>query len=304
MSGNSLNQYQKNTLPFTNAGSPSNNFNRNHEATYKPYFRHANSPSVFMPWNSKDPITNFGYCYNNNNCSQNTGANIANIFAAITGGLGILGTVGSIVSIFAGNKNTQETTGFTRKETKEINKNTEDTTLATDAIDTNIANAQNLGEDASFDTLTKTAENLRTSITNANNAKSAALRKASSADATKKLYEDKKKSTAGELGTAKNELFNLEGELKNLESTDTSNMTDEQKRAHYQKIADTKKDIQEKNQQIKNYEKQIEDYDKKIAVQEQIINENNAIAEALNEKISTASQLMEEINIKVNNKDK
>ena len=173
MGNNSLQNYNKNLSPFTGAGTPANNFNRNHEATSvnRPgglYMRYNNSNSIFGNYYSKDPITNFGdISYSN---KKSAGEIITTIFAGLTGALGLVGTVASIVSLFQQNKQTNGVNnGFTRKESKEIKRNTENTTDINTAIDSTIETAQNLDENASVDTLMKASENLRNSITQATN---------------------------------------------------------------------------------------------------------------------------------------
>lgn len=308
MGNNSLQNYNKNLSPFTGAGTPANNFNRNHEATSvnRPgglYMRYNNSNSIFGNYYSKDPITNFGdISYSN---KKSAGEIITTIFAGLTGALGLVGTVASIVSLFQQNKQTNGVNnGFTRKESKEIRRNTENTTDINTAIDSTIETAQNLDENASVDTLMKASENLRNSITQATNQKNDAERNVSTATTTKKNLEKNQQQEQTVYDGLLNDKAAAEKELSTLEKADTSKMTPEQKAAHNKQISEIKQKISKIKKQIEKSGEKLQKLEKEIQVQQQIITNNTEVVNILESKILTANQSYEDLNKKIEEQNK
>lgn len=308
MGNNSLQNYNKNLSPFTGAGTPANNFNRNHEATSvnRPgglYMRYNNSNSIFGNYYSKDPITNFGdISYSN---KKSAGEIITTIFAGLTGALGLVGTVASIVSLFQQNKQTNGVNnGFTRKESKEIRRNTENTTDINTAIDSTIETAQNLDENASVDTLMKASENLRNSITQATNQKNDAERNVSTATTTKKNLEKSQQQEQTVYDGLLNDKAAAEKELSTLEKADTSKMTPEQKAAHNKQISEIKQKISKIKKQIEKSDEKLQKLEKEIQVQQQIITNNTEVVNILESKILTANQSYEDLNKKIEEQNK
>lgn len=308
MGNNSLQNYNKNLSPFTGAGTPANNFNRNREATSvnRPgglYMRYNNSNSIFGNYYSKDPITNFGdISYSN---KKSAGEIITTIFAGLTGALGLVGTVASIVSLFQQNKQTNGVNnGFTRKESKEIRRNTENTTDINTAIDSTIETAQNLDENASVDTLMKASENLRNSITQATNQKNDAERNVSTATTTKKNLEKNQQQEQTVYDGLLNDKAAAEKELSTLEKADTSKMTPEQKAAHNKQISKIKQKISKIKKQIEKSGEKLQKLEKEIQVQQQIITNNTEVVNILESKILTANQSYEDLNKKIEEQNK
>lgn len=303
MAGESLQQYkQKQQQVFwTNAGMPSNNFSRNHDATTTPYERSGSNgyPSLIF---SNIPNMNWqGKTYDsilaNNSVSRNSGSDvmttISTIFTAATGALGLAAAVGQTVSLFSSNKSDG---GFSRKESKEIAKNTENADEISSALDSSISTAETVNEKTSAGTLDKVTKNLQNSIKQANGKITLAQGAANSAKITRDRLDGERTDISAERDALNVDISALSEQLKTLNKKDTKNMTAQELAAHKKEISDLEAQIKTKEKLVKDKDNQIEQLTSRIEVQDEIIKENNNVVKDLKAKVNLATKQMERIN--------
>ena len=179
-----------------------------------------------------------------------------------------------------------------RKESKEINRNTSNTDDAMNALDSSITTAEEvLNTSNDPDTIQSAHENLMASITNAQTARTDAYGKKETASNTKRNIETQKQTKENECNGLKNEKATLTNQLNELKGQDTSNMTDEQKTALKKQISELETQIKQKDKDIEKVQKQINEYAQQIAVQQQIIDNNTALIASLDANIRTGNTL-------------
>ena len=305
--GSSLEKYKDNT-PTINVKAHIDNTSiertRNREAVSTPYYgKHGSLSNVWtsspsIDWNkysTNDRITDF-----NNSGSDKAAKALKGL--AIVGSIFTLGaTAASVIGTIKQNKeNNTENAGFSRKERKEINRNTQDTEKINEALDSSIETANSIDENASESTVRKAAENLMENITTAQKQKNQAINDAETASKNIKTLNTNLTEKKAEKDGYTASIADLTLQLQELEKIDQSQLTETQKDT----IKKLKKDIKELEKKVEECEKSIKDYEEKIAVQTEIMNQNNATAKALDAKIKQANPLVEKLNNKLNEKEK
>lgn len=307
MAGESLQQYkQKQQQVFwTNAGMPSNNFNRNHEATKKPYNRSGSNgyPSLIfsnipnMNWQGKTYKTYDSILANNsipkNSGKKDTLTTISNIFGVATSVAALAVTGKQVYDLFKSNKGDGT---FSKKETKEIAKKTEDATDTAAALDACIETAKGLDENSSQSKIRTAVNNLTHVEEQAKRQRKEALCNVTSAERSLKLINDKKLDVENEKNGLLANKSSLSDQIKDSENADTSDMTDVQKSAHKAKISELKQQLKEVEKKIENSDKKLEQFDKDIAVQQEIIKNNNETAKNLATKAADAKSEITRLN--------
>ena len=293
----SLNKY-RNTL--LTSGQPANNFNRTGSGTV-PGGRQDSvkytSISKNMPgvsWNSyssKDPILNFG-----STSSSLKGGGFLNFLSdaanvvTLVGGAALTGvSIYSAVQAAKGNNSSSNAGGinFSRKETKEINRNTTDGQNEMQALDNAITTAESLIDSNDTKNIERAHENIMGAIQNAQSAVNEANRNITTAQATQTNWINKKADKKTEYDNLLNDKTTLSNRISELEKIDASQMTPEQKA----ELAEAKKQLKEIENKLKKLEEEIADIDKEIAKYQTIIDKNKQVVNDLNANISTAKSL-------------
>lgn len=304
MAGESLQQYkQKQPQAFLNAGSPSNNFNRNHEATKNPYNRSglngyqscifSNIPN--MNWQSKtyDSILANYSIPSGSSSGKNALDTLTTIFGVATGAAGLFVAGKQVYDLFKSNKNDGT---FSKKDSKEISRNTEDASDTAAALDACIETAKGLDENSSQSKIRTAVNNLTHVEEQAKRQRKEALCNATSAERSLKLINGKKLDEQN----VKNGLLvnksSLSEQINDLENADTSNMTDAQKSAHKSKISKLKQQLKDVEKKIENSDKKLEQFDKEIAVQNEIIKNNKETAKNMETKSADAKAEITRLN--------
>lgn len=301
---NSLQKYKGNLT----SGQPANNFNRpnlDYKNGGRLEYTNYNTIKLFEPeigWNlykTKDRITNFG-----NTSSSLKGSGFVNTMSDIFGIVTAIATpVAAGLSIAAYAKAVKGASdgvdnSFSRKERKEINKNTVDAEDAMYGLDSTITTGQAVLDNVDNmkqDTIMDAAENIRNSITAAQAQKNEAIRKNEEAQRTKGLLEGQKTTLTGEYNNLGKKIQTAKTELSVLEQKDTSKMTPEEKTAHENQIKELKSTIEDKEKEYKKLEEDIAKLDQQIQVQQQIIDTNNQTIRTLDENITRAQQIEREL---------
>lgn len=305
--GSSLDKYKDNT-PTINVKAHIDNTSiertRNREAVSTPYYgKHGSlsnvwtsSPSIdWNKYNTTDRIIDF-----NSSGSGSDKAAKAMMGLGIVGSIFTLGaTAASVIGTIKQNKeNNTENAGFSRKERKEINRNTQDTEKINEALDSSIETANSIDENASESTVRKAAENLMENITTAQKQKNQAINDAETASKNIKTLNTNLTEKKAEKDGYTASIADLTLQLQELEKIDQSQLTETQKDT----IKKLKKEIKELEKKVEECEKSIKDYEEKIAVQTEIMNQNNATANALDAKIKQANPLVEKLNKQLSEK--
>lgn len=301
---NSLQKYKGNLT----SGQPANNFNRpnlDYKNGGRLEYTNYNTIKLFEPeigWNqykTKDRITNFG-----NTSSSLKGSGFINtmndifcivttIAAPVAAGLSIAAYAKAMKGASDGVDNS-----FSRKERKEINKNTVNAEDAMYGLDSTITTGQAVLDNVDNmkqDTIMDAAENIRNSITAAQAQRADAARKNSEVQKTKGNLEKNKTTLTGQYDTLGKEIQTAKTELSVLEQKDTSKMTPEEKTAHEKQIKELKSTIEDKEKEYKKLEEDIAKLDQQIEVQQQIIDTNNQTITTLDTNITKAQQIEKEL---------
>ena len=226
---------------------------------------------------------------------------IGGLSAALPLGMGIF----QIVKAFKGDK-AQNANGFSRKENKTINNNTENIDDTMTALNSTIQTAESLGDDASVDKMQKTSYTLKQAIETATDEKNTALQNASTAKENKKTIvgkRDDEKINYDSLLEQKADISNQLEQLNNQLTNADKNMTPEQKSELKQKISTLEKKLKDIEKKISDSKKKIDEFEQQIKVQEQIISNNETAAKNLNAAITRANTQMENLNKKINAKE-
>ena len=225
---------------------------------------------------------------------------IGGLSAALPLGMGIF----QIVKAFKGGKS-QNANGFSRKENKTINNNTENIDDTMTALNSTIQTAESLGDDAPWKSMDETSKTLSRNIETANAEIKKAVCNAETAKNNKKTIVGKRdaerinyNSLLEQKAAISNNLEQLNKQLTNADE----NMTPEQKSKIKEQISTLEKELKDIEKKINDSEKKITDFEQQIKVQEQIISNNETAANNLNAAITRAQKQMENLNKKINAK--
>ena len=297
MSGNnSLNQY-KNTL--LTSGQPANNFNRPNldyrnggrlESTNWNTIK-TTTPSV--QWNkyyTKDPILNFG-----STSSSLDGGGFLETMSNIASGITFVGGAAmtamgifSAVKAIKGSNNASEGT-FSRKENKEINKNSVDASSEMNSLDYAITYAEGLGDTDNIDDIETATKLLNSAKKEASIKKAEAAGAIDKANSKKEIAERGKREAASIMSTLAENKANYVSELNNTDPEPTP-----ERKAELEKL------IEKAEEDIQKQKALIAEYDKQIEVQNRVIMQNNETIKQLNENSDTADKLVAKFAAKLN----
>lgn len=308
------NSLQKYNYGLTNSGQPANNFCRPNVTNFKPesgrlyqiQYENIMTSSPKVDWNSyntKDPILNFG-----STSTDISGSGFIETVGKIASGISLfggiamtgLGIANAVKTMKAANSN-QSASGvdnFSRKERKEINNNTTDSNDEMQALDSAITTAESLVDSDNIEEVKKGHENIMASITNAQKAQNEALRNKESAEKTRDGWSTKKTTEQNNYNKLLNQKTSINSKLEALKKTDTSNMSDAEKSALKEEIAQYEKDLKEIEKQLKKSKETIEEYDKQIAKYQQIVDNNTQVINSLSANIKSAQNLEKQLRVK------
>ena len=304
MAGDSLQQYKQKQpqVSYINSTVSANRNNNAYRTAYNRSHMPGFSASIFpngskLTWqgSSYDPILANNSVFPTSSSSSGTNAlnTITNVFAVATGALGLAAAVGQTVNLFKSNKSDD---GFTKKESKEIARNTENVEDTTEALDACIATAKNLDENSSQSKIRTAVDNLSMVESQATRQKQDAICNVTSAQRSLRLINDKKLEEENVRNGLLGNKSSLTEQIKEAENTDTSNMTEEQKSAHKAKISKLKQQLKEVENKIKDSDKKLEKFDKEIAVQNEIIKNNRETAKIMEAKATDAKNEITRLN--------
>ncbi len=315
MSGNSLQQYRDGVIcSNTNKGWPqvnqstdnTGNPNRMYSTNVGTILNGQNTPTI--NWNSPtvpDRILATNGLYSPvSSSSSSSGKNGWAIAGMVLGGVGALGSIAlPLISLFKSKNENAQNAGFSKSERKEISRNTQDSEDSMTALNSCISTASSVDENTSQDTLLNINNNLTNAINTAEAQKSAALRNAETAKATKNTKTQALQSEQSVMDGLLNQKASISAQIDNLEKQDTSNMTDEQKAELKQKISDLKKQLKDVEDNIDKSQKKIDDLQAAIDVQDEIINQNTQTASAIEARLKSARTAAAKVDNMINNKD-
>ena len=313
---NSLQQYKDGVIcSGTNKGWPQINqstdytgsTNRQQTVNVGTVLNGQNTPKI--NWNSPtvpDRIlySNGLWSSSSSSSSSQSGNGLA-VLGMVLGGLGALGGIAVPIFSMIGAKKEAggQNAGFSRSERKEISQNTQNADNAMTALNSCISTAENVDENTSSETLADINTNLMTAITTAEAQKSDALRKAETAKNTLNTKNQDLIKEETKRNGLLNEQTNIESQIDNLEKTDTSNMTDEQKSQLKKQISELKKQLKEIEKKISDSDKIIKQLEADIDVQEKIIEQNTDTANTIEKRLQSARSAASNLNTKINNKE-
>lgn len=304
MAGESLQQYKQKQpqVSYINSTVSANRNNKAYRTAYNRSHMPGFSASIF-PNGSK--LTFQGSSYDpilaNNSVLPSTGSSsgtnvlntLTNVFTVATGALGLAAVVGQTVNLFKSNKSDDKSDdGFTKKESKEIARNTENVNDTVTAIDTCLDTAKGMDETSSQSDLQTMATNLQDLATIAGKQKAEAERNIESAKRSLEILNPQLTSINTKKGSLLSQKANKSKLLEDLKNGDTLNRPEQYKNLSDVQvknlISQLEKEIALLDKDIKKCDDEFDKIKCQISVKQKIIEDNTQTKKLMAAKESTA----------------